>query len=374
MADCNLPLPCTQTGSELGPLLQISNTGTGGAIQGNCPDGVGVSGTCIPPVGSGSSGTGVQGSAQRGNGVLGTSIEGIGVVGAGGDAGVEGDSRNGTGVRAQSAFGSAGRFAVTLDPSVDIPNRNAAVHVSTDAQGPSIEAVSTGVDVAGFFHIDNQDSSSLALACTAPIGEGLLATSGRHSGVFAFGDPGLTAVGNRVTAAICGGDVEIFGNLRATSKSFVIDHPLDPGNRNLVHASVESSEQANVYSGNVTLDEKGEASVELPDWLAALNEDFRYQLTCVGGFAPVYIAEEVSANRFKIAGGSAGVRVSWQLTGLRKDAWAQAHPLRVEEDKPAGHRGHYRHPEMVGEGPDAGILWALSPDLIARLRSAERDR
>jgi hypothetical protein len=367
MADCNLPLPCTQTGSDLGPLLQISNTGTGGAIQGNCPDGVGLSGTCIPPVGSGSVGTGVQGSAQRGNGVLGTSVDGIGVVGDGGDAGVEGESRNGTGVRAQSAFGSAGRFAVVLDPSPNIPNRNPAVHVATDAQGPALEAVSTGTDVAGFFHIDNQDSSAVGVACVAAIGEGLLASSRRRSGVFAFGEPGLTAVARSVTAAIFGGNVQIFGGLRATSKSFVIDHPLDPGNRNLVHASVESSEQANVYSGTATLDENGEATVELPEWMGALNDDFRYQLTCLGQFAPVYIAEEVSDNRFKIAGGSSRIRVSWQLTGLRKDAWAQAHPLRVEEDKSAEQRGHYRHPEMFGEGPNASIFWAGNPDLMARL-------
>jgi hypothetical protein len=288
MADCNLALPCTQTGSDFGPLLLISNTGTGGAIQGNCPDGVGLSGTCIPPVGSGSVGTGVQGSAQRGNGVLGTSVDGIGVVGDGGDAGVEGESRDGTGVRAQSVFGSAGRFAITLDPSQNILNRNPAVHVATDAQGPALEAVSTGFDVAGFFHIDNQDSSAVGLAAAAARGEGLLATSRRRSGVFAVGDPGLSAVGQGGTAAIFGGNVEIHGDLRATSKSFVIDHPLDPGNRNLVHASVESSEQTNVYSGTATLDEEGEATVELPEWMGALNEDFRYQLTCLGQFAPVY--------------------------------------------------------------------------------------
>jgi hypothetical protein len=85
-------------------------------------------------------------------------------------------------------------------------------------------------------------------------------------------------------------------------------------NRNLVHASVESSEQANIYSGTATLDENGEATLELPEWMGALNEDFRYQLTCLGQFAPVYIAEEVSENRFKIAGGSSGVRVGRKLT------------------------------------------------------------
>jgi hypothetical protein len=75
----------------------------------------------------------------------------------------------------------------------------------------------------------------------------------------------------------------------------------------------------------------------------------------------------VSQNRFKIAGGRSGIRVSWQLTGLRKDAWAQAHPLRVEEDKSADQRGDYRHPEMLGEGPNASILWAVNPELMPRL-------
>ena len=42
---------------------------------------------------------------------------------------------------------------------------------------------------------------------------------------------------------------------------------------------------------------------------------------------------------FRIAGGLAGMKVSWQLTGIRKDAWTKAHPLVVEQDKPAGRNG-----------------------------------
>ena len=38
----------------------------------------------------------------------------------------------------------------------------------------------------------------------------------------------------------------------------------------------------NVYNGNVTLDSKGEATVELPDYFGALNRDYRYQLTPIG--------------------------------------------------------------------------------------------
>jgi len=129
------------------------------------------------------------------------------------------------------------------------------------------------------------------------------------------------------------GNLNVKGKITAGTKDFRIDHPIDPDNKYLYHASVESSEMTNIYSGNVKLDRKGEAVVELPGWFEALNGDFRYQLTCLGGFAPVYIAREIHNNRFKIAGGLPGIRVSWQVTGVRHDAWAQAHPLRVEEEK-----------------------------------------
>ena len=91
---------------------------------------------------------------------------------------------------------------------------------------------------------------------------------------------------------------------------------------------------ANLYSGNVTLDDSGRALVILPSWFQALNKDFRYQLTCVGGYSPVYIAKEIQNNRFEIAGGKSGMKVSWQVTGILQDAFARAHPLQVEQEKP----------------------------------------
>ena len=83
---------------------------------------------------------------------------------------------------------------------------------------------------------------------------------------------------------------------------------------------------------------------DVPDWFEALNQDFHYQLTCLHGFAPVYIDEEISGNRFKIAGGKRGVNVSWQVTGTRHDAFANAHRIRVEEEKPLAERGRYLYP------------------------------
>ena len=87
------------------------------------------------------------------------------------------------------------------------------------------------------------------------------------------------------------------------------------------------------------LDERGEATVGLPDYFGALNRDFRYQLTPIGAHAPVYVAREVKDNRFRIAGGTPGLKVSWQLTGIRQDDYATEHPIVVEADKSKTDRG-----------------------------------
>ena len=83
--------------------------------------------------------------------------------------------------------------------------------------------------------------------------------------------------------------------------------------------SVQSPEMMTVLSGIAIMDESGGAQVTLPDAFDKLNRDFRYQLTTIGGFAPVYVAQEVQNNAFRIAGGKPGMRVSWQITGVRKN-------------------------------------------------------
>jgi hypothetical protein len=86
------------------------------------------------------------------------------------------------------------------------------------------------------------------------------------------------------------GNVEVTGNLIKGSSTFKIDHPLDPENKYLSHSVVESPDMMNIYNGIVTLGKDGSAVVTLPDWFESLNREFRYQLTCIGGFAPVYVA------------------------------------------------------------------------------------
>ena len=111
----------------------------------------------------------------------------------------------------------------------------------------------------------------------------------------------------------------------------------------------------NIYNGNAVLDAKGEAEIQLPDYFEALNQDFRYQLTCIGGFAPVYVSREIENNRFRIAGGISGLKVSWQVTGIRHDAYAEAHRSPVEVEKPTEDRGHYLHPELFRAAQDKAI-------------------
>lgn len=151
-------------------------------------------------------------------------------------------------------------------------------------------------------------------------------------------------------AMYANGSVTISGNLTKAGGSFKIDHPLDPANKYLYHSFVESPDMKNVYDGVVVMDRDGEAQVELPEWFEALNKDFRYQLTAIGAPAPnLHIAEEIGQNHFRIAGGVSGLKVSWQVTGIRHDAYADAHRIRVEEDKPAELRGSYLHPEEQGQ-------------------------
>jgi hypothetical protein len=139
------------------------------------------------------------------------------------------------------------------------------------------------------------------------------------------------------------GNVHVAGTLSKSAGSFRIDHPLDPENKYLYHSFVESPDMMNIYNGNVTTDGEGFATVELPEWFEALNRDFRYQLTVIGRFAQAIVAREVEDNRFTIQTSVPGVKVSWQVTGIRKDAFAEKHRIPVEQDKPEDERGKAEH-------------------------------
>jgi len=173
------------------------------------------------------------------------------------------------------------------------------------------------------------------------------------------------------------GNVNVTGTLSKGSGSFKIDHPLDPANKYLYHSFVESPDMMNIYNGNVVLDANGEAWVELPAYFEALNKDFRYQLTPIGSPGPnLFIAQEISGNRFKIGGGNPGMRVSWQVTGIRHDPFAEAHRIQVEVEKTGKERGKYIHPKEYGVSETLGIDYEEHQKIVAEQArmKAERER
>jgi len=130
-----------------------------------------------------------------------------------------------------------------------------------------------------------------------------------------------------------------------------------------------------ISSAKFTVQEIGamleNVGVELADWFEVLNKDFRYQLTCIGGFATVYVAEEISGNRFKIAGGNPGMKVSWQVTGIRQDRYANAHRIPVEEEKPPEDQSYYLHPDLYGKPEEKSVDWKYDQEILGEMQKAE---
>ncbi len=213
---------------------------------------------------------------------------------------------------------------------------------SFSERGHGVEGVSefTGAFGAGVF-----GTSSTSLASVGVWGE---ADGGFSFGVYGVND----SPGGDGYAGVFFGDVDVTDWLSKGGGSFKIDHPLDPENKYLMHSFVESPDMMNVYNGNVTTDAMGYATVTMPDWFDTLNRDFRYQLTVIGDFAQAVVSKELENNEFVIRTDKPGVRVSWQITGVRQDPFANARRLQVEVDKPEFLKGRYQHPTAYGQPKD----------------------
>lgn len=150
----------------------------------------------------------------------------------------------------------------------------------------------------------------------------------------------------------------------AGTKAFAIDHPLDPANKYLKHYSIESNEVLNVYRGTVSFDVNGEAIVTMPSYFDAVNTNFSYQLTPIGGFAPLFIKEKINNGQFVIAGGSAGMEVSWTVYAERNDPYLQQNPEKraVELEKEDWNKGKYLQPQLYGKPQEDKIVKPLETD------------
>jgi len=351
-------------------------------------------------------GYGVFGTSANGIGVYGTSANGIGIygtitgatsgqyaiegvdqsTGSGGGAGVTGSSTNGTGVIGTSTNGAGvtgihGTGVGSAVAGVDESGSDASHGVyGNSANGFGIYGTSsdgdgvygTSNDGAGVFGISTGDSSwGVYGAATGSYGFGVYAESGEVGGYgvyasatgfpgeeFGLGAYGVYAYSIHSFAVYADGNAEVTGSLSKGGGSFKIDHPVDPANKYLYHSFVESPDMMNVYNGNVVLDQNGRATVELPEWFEDLNRDFRYQLTAIGAPTVVYISEKIVEGKFGIAGGNPRQEVSWQVTGIRQDAWANANRIPVEVDKNTEDQGRYLHPELFGGKPITALAKA----------------
>jgi hypothetical protein len=323
------------------------NPGPGVGVTGYSASGFGV----VGHTDSGSAGVSGFGpnngvSGQTGNatssGVLGqNSGNGSGVSGSSqGGIGVSGSSQSGFGLYGTSNSNSAAFLEITA-----AANSLPALEVKTLA-GTGVDATSKdGIGIAG------HSTNNIGVSGSSQNSPGVVGSSQSDIGV-SGNSQGGTGVQGQSTNGFAGkfiGNVDVQGTFTKSAGSFKIDHPLYPAHKYLIHAFVESAEMKNIYDGTIALNAYGEATVDLPTWFEALNCDFRYQLTCIGGYAPIYIASEIQERQFKIAGGKAGMKVSWQVTGVRHDPYAQAHPLIVEQDKTGQELGSYRHPELYDE-------------------------
>jgi len=241
---------------------------------------------------------GILANGGSGNAVNGTSAESdavIGVAQAQGKAGVVGSAPNGNGVVGFSGAGS-------LSGVVGINNATGASGITDQANG--------------------------VLGTCGIAGNAIHGIGGTNAGLF----DGHVQIN---------GGLDVTGEFTCPSKHFLIDHPSDPANRYLSHCSVESSEMMNIYSGTVVTDENCTAEVALPNYVTSLNSNFRYQLTVIGQFAQAIVAAEIENDRFVVSTDRPRVKVSWQVMGIRHDAYARNHPAIVEREKSPAEKARY---------------------------------
>ncbi|MFN8473797.1 MAG: hypothetical protein U0822_16525 [Anaerolineae bacterium] len=334
--------------------LSTSNTGvrghstSGAGVDGDSDSGVGVFGSSsssdgVHGVSNSFSGTGVYGSS-RGTGVYGVSngSYGIGVRGEG-DTGVFGSSDSGTGVGGGSNTGIGVGGQSDSNDGVQGFSRSGSGVYGYASGGTGVSGKSDrGNGVSGLAN------DKAGVRGDATTGQGVLGYA--SSGIGVYGQSGTGLAGRFV------GNVQVTGTLSKGGGSFKIDHPTDPANKYLYHSFVESPDMLDIYNGVVTTDAQGFATVTLPDWFQALNRDFRYQLTIVGKeWAQARIEEEIADNRFVIRTDKPNIKVSWLVTGIRQDAFANAHRIPVEEDKPAAEQGKYLYPKEHGQPSSLGI-------------------
>jgi hypothetical protein len=260
-----------------------------------------------------------------------------------------------TGVTAGTGLSGGGTIGnVTL---------NVAVPLSLSGSSYSPNSIISGTNSGSGFGVYGE-SSYAGVYGTSPDGDGVYGTSDTGVGVYGLSISGYSGY---FSGTVC-----VTGTLSKGGGSFKIDHPLDPANKYLYHSFVESPDMMNIYNGNVITDANGDAVVELPAWFEALNRDFRYQLTVIGQFAQAIVNEKVHNNHFSIKTDKPNVEVSWQVTGIRHDAFAEAHRIQVEVEKTGSERGKYLYPKEYGVSETLGIDYEKNHRMMEQMNNEQQ--
>jgi len=360
----------------------------------------GLTGATYPTEGAGVAGIGnvygVYGSAEQTTGVT------SGVLGES-----YSNSDNATGIFGAS-YGTEATYGVwgqtstkqglssgVLGVAVETTTSNATFGVrgqtfSNQSGSAGVQGVAQSGATAGVIGANSSETSLSQGVLGISVSQGV--AGGTYYGVMGLGRKACDAIGVGVygegsTYGILGRAVgcppqgnnlvySIFGqgNIGASGvKTFHIDHPSDPSNKYLNHAAIESNEAMNLYSGNITTDANGEATVTLPTYVQQINKDFRYSLTSMGQLANAVILKKLENNRFVIKTDKPNVEVSWLLTAQRNDPYMQKYPFQAEVEKPSTDKGKYLHPELYNQPDNKGIFYNPEVDKYTTKRGSVID-
>ena len=286
-------------------------------------------------------------------------------------AAVYGDESGGTGV----VYGVSGWTASVTTGAAAVYGFEGATTGAGAVVGVSGGTASAGTASAGVLGFEEATSGTVIGVegqAASPDGAGGYFINTSTSGGYVVEGQSSTGV---VFSVNNSGDGYFSGTVSCSGCKTEMDDPADPANKYLYHSFVQSPDMMNVYNGNITTNGNGVATVKLPNYFESLNRDFRYQLTVIGQFAQAIVAQEISQNQFTIKTSQPNVKVSWQVTGVRQDPWANAHRVPDEVEKPADKRGYYLHPELYGAGPDKNVRPGLvTADAKTRIPSRPQPR
>lgn len=206
-------------------------------------------------------------------------------------------------------FAHGSESGAAVGNSANGENLGAAVGYSSDGHD---QGAALGAEANGWGQCVAVGANANAAEATHGVAIGFCVTNDISDSTRVRGDLYLDGSGNTIYYRTS------FGSGGWSTKTFTIDHPLDPQNKVLRHYCLEGPDVWNVYAGNAVL-AAGRAVVELPAYYAALNKAGSeiVTLTPWGKEADVYVVG-VEGLRLTI-GGNKDVKVSWTIKVLRND-------------------------------------------------------